>query len=82
MRSLFQSFDLVQTINVFTRITDGTKSCIDNIFTILSNYVTEIIETHVSDHSSQIIRFAVDTNYKRFFLANKSNFSNTLKGED
>lgn len=88
--SLTNSFDVHATINEYTRVCRFSKSCIDNIFTNSTEYFeANIINTHISDHTAQKIRFKVKrlskdnhVTYRRFFSENnKHNFLNQLHGQ-
>lgn len=88
--SLLQSFSLSRTISDYTRVTDTSKSCLDNIFTNHRHFQTKIIDTHISDHNAQKIVFKVgqtknenkikNFKIKRLFKEDeKLNFLDTLK---
>ena len=87
--SLFNSFNVNQTIFENTRITDSGGSCVDNIFTN-SNFVqANAFENYVSDHTAQKIVFRTECpdqmplKYKRFFSEeNKNNFMYCLREQD
>lgn len=86
---LLNSFALYATVNEYTRITQNSKSCIDNIFTNYTDeYHVNILNTHVSDHTAQKISFKIQLNkkqcfmYRRFFSeANKQKFLEYLHEE-
>lgn len=87
--SLFESFNLVKTINDYTRVTPNCQSCLDNIFTNLCDFKVELVELHVSDHRGQIIELKYKCKplkckkYFRIFEENKKSvFNERLKTED
>ena len=73
------SFDLSPSINVNTRITPNSASCIDNIFT--NSVITDscVIENFVSDHTAQKVLYEMETSnvpnfeHKRIFSQEKIN---------
>lgn len=89
--SLFQSFGVRHHVKEFTRITETSSTCIDNIFSSITN-VTDcrVHHTNFSDHSAQLLKF--ETKYfnnnvikydKRLFTEeNKIRFKELLKTED
>lgn len=86
--SVMQSFDLRQTIFTNTRVVHKSASCIDNIF-VNFNYVnSNVLNTYISDHAAQKLKFHVEqTNktliYRRIFSdENKLSFLNILKEQD
>ncbi|CAH1959374.1 unnamed protein product [Acanthoscelides obtectus] len=60
--SLLNSYNIQQTIFQFTRITSASESCIDNIFTNISPFVSNVINSSISDHTAQKITVMVDMN--------------------
>lgn len=85
---LLQSFNLVQTITEYTRVTSISATCIDNIFTNTCFVKSLIINFHLSDHLGQLVYFKVNQLnkhyvYKRSFShENKIKFVNMLKVEN
>lgn len=66
---LLRSYNLQQTIHQPTRITATTATCIDNIFTNAGeNWSTNIIQTHISDHTAQKITFKVNQRQQNYIL--------------
>lgn len=54
--SLSASYGLTSTISEYTHITAQSSSCIDNIFTNLTDYYSvSNVELSLSDHKAQII---------------------------
>lgn len=51
-----QIFNMHPTITEATRITENSKTCIDNILTNFTRYKTEVLNLGISDHTAQIIR--------------------------
>lgn len=88
--SIFDSFSLVKHISEDTRITHNTNSCIDNIFSNLTETVnSSIIFNHISDHSAQKICFKVEVDkyvkYKQIRLYSneaKQDFFNELGNQN
>ena len=88
--SIVHSFQMRECILDYTRITNNSKSCIDNIFTNLENsFEGKNFENHVSDHTAQVIFFRLSKpsspkrEFRRFFTENaKSNFVNSLGNQD
>ena len=56
-------YNLKPTITDATRITNTTKTCIDNIFTDFTVLNSEVIDTVISDHTYQLIYFNIN-NFK------------------
>lgn len=87
--SLLNTYNLLQTIKEPTRITDSTKSCIDNVF--VNSFITFsalVIEAHISDHTAQYIQldltFKKQQNFvfrRNFSEYNISSFYDALKTE-
>lgn len=89
--SLLESFDLNPTITDYTRITSNCQSCLDNIFTNLDiNWKSEILDTHISDHTAQKLTFQVKNNnvqknckYSRSFNTNAiQHFKQKLENQE
>lgn len=87
--TVFNSFNLVQTVTENTRVTAISGSCIDNVFTNLRTVECKVIEYFISDHMAQKVAFetkstAVSDNInKRIFSPeNKSSFLRTLKDQN
>lgn len=83
-------YQLFPTINVPTRVTSCTSTCLDNIF-VNFNADSEVLSTTVSDHFGQKISFTVMSKennnnrlvYRRFYNEeDKINFCDGLKQED
>lgn len=55
--SLLGSFNLFPSIREYTRISGNSNTCIDNIFTNSSSYLSRVLNTHISDHTCQLISF-------------------------
>ncbi|CAH2005860.1 unnamed protein product [Acanthoscelides obtectus] len=78
--SLLNSYDLHQTIFQYTRITSTSGTCIDNIFTNTSTYVSNVINSLISDHTAQKITMKVNRNnlgdviQKRIFSSENKEF--------
>ena len=92
---MLESFNIYQTIEVATRRTQTSSSCIDNIFTNIDNETIKTLNLPVdfSDHDFQVIEIPISTkhsfnnnlsiSYKRVFC--KSNilaFCETLSNTD
>lgn len=60
--SLLSSYGLFPSTREYTRITDQTKSCIDNIYTNIKDFTCQVLHTHISDHTAQKITFGIDVN--------------------
>lgn len=85
---LLNSYNLYPSIHDYTRVTATTNSCIDNIYTDCDEYKSEVIQTHISDHTAQKLEFEIQIAqndafyYKRFFNEeNKQAFVNKLSEE-
>lgn len=77
--SLFDSFNVFPTINQHTRITNKTKSCIDNIYTNYNNISNaQILHSSISDHTAQKVRIHINRVENRKFIL-KRNFGNEQK---
>lgn len=80
--TLLNHFSIKAQIGGYTRITELSESCLDNIFTNSANVLSsQILEYHISDHTAQKVNFYVGKSktkelvYKRFFSdQNKKNF--------
>lgn len=57
--SLLSSYDLHQKITDYTRVTDTSKSCLDNVFTNIDIISASVRQFHVSDHLAQIVHFPI-----------------------
>lgn len=57
--ALLNTFRADFVIDEYTRVTRTSKSCIDNIFTNISMLDSEVILSHLSDHSAQFCSFNV-----------------------
>lgn len=87
--SLMSFYNIVGTVFQNTRITLNCGSCLDNIFTNLDEYKTDILEYHLSDHTAQRLCFDIinktdkQFTYKRFFTENNKNeFLTLLESQD
>lgn len=87
--SLLNSFNLVQAITENTRVTAGSGSCIDNIFTSSDIADSSTIEYFISDHKAQKVIFETKMvgisgdSKKRFFSQeNKDNFLRCLRDQN
>lgn len=86
--SLLESFNQKQTIFQCTRVSDHSKTLLDNIFTNVECIKSQTINYHVSDHLGQIVSFLVDKQINNFSLkrnfsmGNKLNFANRLREVD
>lgn len=87
--SLVNSFNIVHTTEEPTRITNSTKTCIDNILTnIEQHYCTQILHSLISDHSAQKLvidmeKPKVQIVFKRVFSQeNKRDFITRLENTD
>lgn len=92
LNDLIASYNGVASITSPTRITANSRTCIDNIYTNISQeFETAIISSGLSDHEGQLLKLAFETQtnkptarhvYKRIFSQqNISNFSNILQNE-
>ena len=72
---LLGSYNIFPSITDFTRITNTSRSCIDNIFTNCTNYRTSILNTHLSDHTAQKLTFKCSAQKKTQVIIKKRNFS-------
>lgn len=86
---LLNCFNLFPSILDYTRITRLSKSCIDNIYTNCELYKSEILSTHISDHTAQKLSFSVhNTTIKSgitrrvFNNQNKALFKNILSEQN
>lgn len=83
--TLLSTYDVKITVNEYTRITDKTRSCLDNVLTNIVNTKTEVINTFISDHTAQLFSFykqniniaSKEFRYTRIF--NDTNTNNFLK---
>lgn len=87
--NLLDAYNIKVTINSPTRVTDRSKTCIDNILVYgIDTYETEIIDTNISDHYAQILSIEISNSkqqhkYKRFFSnTNICKFYDLLKNEN
>lgn len=76
--TLFNNFSIRAQIDEYTRITEHSKSCLDNIFTNFSSVISaEVLEYHISDHMAQKVCFRisnrVETEIVRKRFINESN---------
>lgn len=53
--NFFDEYNIKQTIFEPTRISETSKSCIDNIFTDLVDFSTLVLDNEISDHTFQIL---------------------------
>jgi len=77
LTSLLGSYNLLPSINEYTRVTPTSKSCIDNIFLNLNDYQATVLMFHISDHYAQKLDFLLEETqneniytYKRFYNSN------------
>lgn len=54
---LLNSYNALITVKESTRITETTKTCIDNVITNIESHKTQVIDTHISDHLAIIFTF-------------------------
>lgn len=58
--NLLTCFSVVPTVTVPTRVTNGSSSCIDNVFVSCSlNAHALAVQHHVSDHLAQVLEFKI-----------------------
>lgn len=57
LRDLFKSYNLLQTIHQATRKTATSATNVDNIFTNIKDYQSEVVTSMLSDHTAQRISF-------------------------
>lgn len=82
--SLMSSLGLEYTVSDYTRITNSTRSCIDNFFVNVEESKATVLHSMISDHTAQKISLTVhdDRNrfiYKRIFSEQTiEDFCNTL----
>lgn len=64
--SLINSYGLEVTISDYTRVSERSKSCLDNILTTFDgdHFKTEVIEPCLSDHYGQVIYLNLNNNSK------------------
>ena len=55
--NIFSAFGLVKCISEPTRVQKNSSACIDNIFVSFEIIDAEVLDYHLSDHKSQVIRF-------------------------
>ena len=87
--SLMNSFNLYAAVNEYTRITNTSRSCIDNIFSNLQcPFEAKVLHSLISDHTAQKLTFCVAKNKTRqqilkriFSEKNKQGFINNLKAQ-
>lgn len=60
--NFFSTYNIKQTIFEPTRTTETSSTCIDGIYTSIEvPYYTQVMKTHISDHTAQKISFRYDT---------------------
>ncbi|XP_045464098.1 uncharacterized protein LOC123673565 isoform X2 [Harmonia axyridis] len=88
LATMLNFYSIRTTVVNYTRVTEQTKSCLDNICTNLHNgHTSVILASHVSDHFGQKFVFNIDKNDERKFVrkrflfdeANRINFVDQLK---
>jgi len=90
--NLMLSYNLHYNFNKPTRITAGTQTCIDNIFTNFKVNEAEIINSDLSDHTAQVIKISAKLNdmgkgkrahiiKRRLTAKNIAIFKSKLEGE-
>lgn len=59
LHCVMSTFDLANSVHGFTRIAQGSASCLDAIYTNIGSwkFVTDIIDPGMSDHAGQYIQF-------------------------
>lgn len=86
--SLLASYNLFSLVVDYTRVTNTSKSLIDNIFTNLNkDYEVKVIHNSISDHAAQSVSFLSEDRdefvFKRIFNAsNIDDFRRRLGQED
>lgn len=84
--NLLSEYNMTPTILEPTRITHNTKTCIDNIFVNFTYIKSKVIETHISDHTYQLLSFKCenpenivsDCYYRNFSTNNIQAFKNAI----
>lgn len=64
LESLFGSFNMEILVDKYTRITNTSKTCIDNAVSNIKNLQIEVIQLHISDHLGIQMQIQID-NVKR-----------------
>lgn len=87
--SLLSSFGLDQSVFACTRESKNSNTCLDYIFTNIKSYEIKVVENHISDHKSVILKFLksnLNTNYFKFIRSfnsiNKELFRKKLSEQD
>lgn len=82
-------YGIFQTVFEPTRITPTTATCIDGIYiSVDQDYSTKVLQTHVSDHSAQLITFNAKRTMENFVYRrtlseeNIKKFETSLKTQD
>lgn len=57
--NMLSSFCILPSVLEATRIAEGRRSCIDNIYTNCIDVEAEILNAHISDHEGQLLTFQV-----------------------
>jgi hypothetical protein len=83
LKSLLQVHDLVNTVDLPTRITKNTKSLIDVIIIKNSNYTkpAEIMDLGLSDHYAQVLTIGVKALVNRTLRVKKRIFDERSREE-